>query len=204
MKKKTRLKGFKNIHFAPFANGTFGTPVALPGAKKLEASLNYELEQRESDDRIDEQNYIFKGGEGTVSLKSLTPDEYEVLFSNEVNEEFVAVRTTDIAAQGALLYERRFTESNHKRLYCIFNVKFAPSSLAAESCGDGTKEIDEELAFSVGEHDENLVYVMLDTDTTKPNLQALISKWYTKVPSIPVEEASVIKDEMKEMEKKKN
>lgn len=204
MKKKTRLKGFKNIHFAPFVDGTFETPVQLPGAKKLEASLNYELEQRESDDRIDEQNYIFKGGEGTVSLKSLTPAEYKVLFSNTVNDEFVAVRTTDIAAQGALLYERRFTESNQRRLYCIFNVKFAPSSLAAESCGDGTKEIDEELTFSVGEHDDNLVYVMLDTDTTKPNLQALINKWYTQVPTIPTEDVSELKSEMLKMEKKKN
>lgn len=182
--KKTRLKGFKNIHFAPFVDGTFGTPVGLPGAKKLEAALNYELEQRESDDRIDEQSYIFKGGEGSVSLKSLTPEEYGVLFANSVNAELVAVRTTDIAPQGALLYERRFTESNHRRLYCIFNVKFAPSSLAAESCGDGTKEIDEELSFSVGEFDDDLVYITLDTDTEAEELLALINTWFTKVPDL--------------------
>lgn len=184
MKKKTRLKGLKKIHYAPISDSGFAIPTHLTGAKKLEATLDYELEQRESDDVIDDQEYIFKGGNGKVSLKSLTPDEYKVLFSNAMKEGLVAVKTTDIAPQGALMFERQFVGSSHKRLYCIFNVKFAPSSLSAESCGDGTKEIDDELEFAIGEFEDNYVYIFVDTDTDNAQVKALITKWYTAVPTV--------------------
>lgn len=184
MKKKTRLKGLKKIHFAKLVDGVYSAPVHLEGAKKLEASLDYELEQRESDDIIDEQEYIFKGGSGKVSLKSMTPSEYEILFGNEISDSLVAVKSTNESSQGALLFERTFTRGGHKRLYCLFNTKFSPTGINAESCGDGTKEIDEELEFAVGEFEENYIYITVDTDTEDAALLALIEKWYTEIPTI--------------------
>ncbi|MGL5507206.1 MAG: major tail protein [Paraclostridium sp.] len=193
MKKKTRLKGLRKIHFAAIAANGFATPLHLTGAKKLEAALDYELEQRESDDIIDEQEYIFKGGSGKLNLKSMTPQEYKEMFNNAVGDGLVAVKTTDEAPQGALLFERQFSKGGHKRLYCIYNVKFAPSSINAESCGDGTKEIDEELEFAVGEFEDNYIYITLDTDTTDAEELALISTWYTEVPPIEAIKAIVNK-----------
>lgn len=204
MKSKTRLKGLRNIHFASNKTGTFVTPVHLSGAKKIESELKYELEQRESDNIIDEQEYVFTGGEGKLVLKSLTPIEHEALFDNETLDELVIVRTTDNAPSGALLFERNFAKSHHKRLYCIFNTLFAPCSLQGESSGKGTVELDEELSFSVGEYDDNVVYIFLDTDTTNPELLKLVETWYTKVPTIP--EIATIREEMRriEAEQRKN
>lgn len=194
--KKTRLRGFKNIHFAPLTiEGAYATPVHLPGAKKFEASLKYELEQYESDDIIDEQSYKFQGGEGKQSLKSLTPEEHEVLFGNYVDDEMVIVRSTDQAPQGAILYERQLSGTPYKRLYCLYNAKFAPSQLAAESMGLGTKEIDEELTFTVGEGPDNIIYISIDTDSTKPGHAEIIKNWYKQVYIPTAEEAvQMLKD----------
>lgn len=203
MKKKVRLRGLKKIHFARIGdNGEFETPVHLTGAKKFESSLNYELEQRESDDIIDEQSYLFQGGEGTLTLKSLTPREYEEMFGNTVNDGLVAVRTTDIAPQGAILFERAFSGSHHKRLYCVFNCKFAPTGISAESMGMGTVEINEELSFSVGEYDDNLVYVTLDTDSEVEAHKELINNWFNSVVTAEkIKAAELPTDQVKKIKK---
>lgn len=179
--KKMRLKGFRNVHFAKITDEGYDTPVPLTGGKKINVELNYESEEYESDDMIDEQEYIFTGGEGTLSLKSLLPSEYALLFSNEVNDGEVAIRTSDIPANGALLFERQKRNSRDKRLYVIYNSKFAPSAIAAESVGKGGGEIDDELKFSIGEIDDNLLIFFIDTDIASEQQKNKIENWYKKV-----------------------
>lgn len=180
--KKLRLKGFKNVHFAKTGvAGAYEVPTHLTGGKKVNIELKYESEDFESDDMIDEQEYIFMGGDGGLTLKSLLPDEYELLFGNTVDGGEVAIRTTDIAPNGALLFERQKRNSNAKRLYVIYNTKFAPSAIAAESAGKGGGDIDEELKFAIGEADDNLVVYFIDTDIATPAQKTKIDKWYTEV-----------------------
>lgn len=179
--KKMRLKGFRNVHYAKITNGQYDAPVHLKGGKKINVELNYESEEYESDDIIDEQEYIFTGGEGTLALKSLLPSEYALLFSNEVDEGEVTIRTSDIPSNGALLFERQKRNSKDKRLYVLYNTKFAPSAIAAESVGKGGGEIDEELKFSVGETEDNLLIYFLDTDLASEEQKAKIENWYKAV-----------------------
>ncbi|WP_312288156.1 major tail protein [Terrisporobacter sp.] len=193
MSKKLRLKGFRNVHYAKFTEGVFEAPVHLTGGKKVNIELKYESEEFESDDMIDEQEYIFAGGEGTLTLKSLLPSEYELLFGNTVDGGEVAIRTTDIASNGALIFERQLRNSHHKRLYVIYNVKFAPSSISAESVGKGGGDIDEELTFSVGESSDNLVVFFLDTLNATESQTAKIDKWFTAVQSPGQAETQVLK-----------
>lgn len=180
--KKLRLKGFRSVHFAPLETGnTYAVPVNLTGGKKVNIELKYESEDFESDDIIDEQEYIFMGGDGSLTLKSLLPSEYELLFGNSVNGGEVAIRTSDIAPNGALLFERQKRNSKDKRLYAIYNTKFAPSAIAAESAGKGGGDIDEELKFAIGEANDNLVVYFLDTDLATTAQKAKAAKWYTEV-----------------------
>ena len=180
--KKLRLKGFKNVHFAKTGvAGAYEVPTHLTGGKKVNIELKYESEDFESDDMIDEQEYIFMGGDGGLTLKSLLPDEYELLFGNTVDGGEVAIRTTDIAPNGALLFERQKRNSNAKRLYVIYNTKFAPSAIAAESAGKGGGDIDEELKFAIGEADDNLVVYFIDTDIATEPQKLKIAKWYEEV-----------------------
>ena len=179
--KKLRLKGFRNVHFAKISDAGYEVPVHITGGKKVNIELKYESEDFESDDMIDEQEYIFMGGDGGLTIKSLIPSEYELLFGNTVDGGEVAIRTTDIASNGALLFERQKRNSNHKRLYAIYNTKFAPSAIAAESAGKGGGDIDEELKFSIGEADDNLVVYFLDTDLATEAQKTKIAKWYKEV-----------------------
>lgn len=180
--KKLRLKGFRNVHFSKIGvDGAYEVPTHMTGGKKVNVELKYESEDFESDDMIDEQEFIFLGGEGGLNLKSLLPSEYELLFGNTVDGGEVAIRTTDIAPNGALLFERQKRNSHHKRLYVIYNTKFAPSAIAAESAGKGGGDIDEELKFSIGEAEDNLVVYFLDTDLATEAQKTKIAKWYTEV-----------------------
>lgn len=189
--KKLRLKGFRNVHFAKIGSaGDYEAPTLMTGGKKVNIELKYESEDFESDDMIDEQEYIFMGGDGSLTLKSLLPDEYELLFGNTVDGGEVAIRTTDIAPNGALLFERQKRNSNAKRLYVIYNTKFAPSAIAAESAGKGGGDIDEELKFAIGEADDNLVVYFIDTDIATEPQKAKITKWYTEVQYPGTSEAS--------------
>lgn len=190
--KKLRLKGFRNVHFAKIGVGAraYEVPTLMTGGKKVNIELKYESEDFESDDMIDEQEYIFMGGDGSLSLKSLLPEEYELLFGNTVDGGEVAIRTTDIAPNGALLFERQKRNSNAKRLYVIYNTKFAPSAIAAESAGKGGGDIDEELKFAIGEADDNLVVYFIDTDIATEAQKAKIDKWYEEVQFPGTSEAS--------------
>lgn len=191
--KKLRLKGFRNVHYAKFNGETYDTPVHLQGGKKVNIELKYESEEFESDDMIDEQEYIFGGGEGTLTLKSLLPSEYELLFGNTVDGGEVSIKTTDMASTGALIFERQFRNSTNKRLYVIYNVKFAPSSISAESVGKGGGEIDEELSFTVGETKDNLIVFFLDTNTATEEQKAKVSTWFNKVQTPGSTEEQVLR-----------
>lgn len=183
MAKKYRFKGFRNIYFAPIdqTTGEYQKPVRILGGKSISGDLKYELEEFESDDVIDDQEYYFAGGEGKLSLKSLLPEDYELLFGSTVDAGGVAVRSTDVAPAGALLFERQLRGAVGKRLYCVYNVKFAPTGFNAESSGQGAGETNDELTFAIGEGEDNLIIYTLDTNLASPEQITKSQTWYTEI-----------------------
>lgn len=177
--KKKRLGGFRNIHMANLVEGVYADPVAIKGGKSINAELNYEQEEFESDDEVDYSEFIFTGGEGTLALASLIPEEYTVIFGNKKVKGGVAVKTSDLSPNNAIMFERQKKDRVNKRLYVIYNTKFAPSSIKAESAAKiGNEEIDE-LKYSVGSND-GLIYHFIDTDDPTVT-QDQITNWYTEV-----------------------
>lgn len=180
MAAKKRLGGLKNIHFAKLVDGEYTTPVKLEGAKKIECELEFEGVEFFSDDIIDFSDYVFAGGEGTVTLKGLAPDDYNLLFGNTVEKGGVSVKSTDISNEGAFLFERGKVGSNAKRLYVIYACKCSPTSISGETREGGINEEVVEITFSVRELDTNDIYYFMDTDAIDADT-AKISAWYTKV-----------------------
>lgn len=180
--KKKRLGGFSNIHVAPLTSaGTYGTPVAIEGAKSVEVSLNYENIQFYADNAIDHSEYIFAGGEGTLTISGLTPSEYSLLFGCTVENGVVRVKTSDIAPEMALLFERKKLGTNKVVRYIVYAVKFAPTSISASTMEGSVSEENFELTFSVRETAENDVYTFADgTEVTGANATAYDS-WYDAV-----------------------
>lgn len=183
-KQKQRLKGLSNIHVAVIDDsGTHLTPVKVEGAKSISAELTFEGEEFESDNVIDYSDFIFTGGEGTMTLKSMSLSEFELLFNNAYIKGGVEINTKDIAPNCAILFERLKLDRKNKRLYVIYNNKFAPAGIKGQSAAKpGTEETDE-LKFSIGEFTDGKVVYFIDTDD--PNVtQTQITNWYKTVQFI--------------------
>lgn len=178
---KKRLGGFKNIHVAPVTGETFGTPIKIEGAKEVEAELAYETVQFYADNAIDYQDFIFNGGEGTLTLSGLTVQEYNTLFGSTVDKGGVLVKSTDVAPELALLFERDVLGvAGGKRLYVLYACKFAPPTIGAQTKEGNVEEEPVELQFTVRELSDASVFYMLDTTETGVD-QAEVTGWYTSV-----------------------
>ncbi|WP_052427415.1 major tail protein [Neobacillus niacini] len=175
---KKRLGGFKNIHVAPLTGSTYGTPVKIEGAKSIEAELSYEQVQFYADNAIDYNDFVFNGGEGTLTISGLTIQEYNTLFGATVNAGGVLVKSTDVAPELAILFERNKLGSNFKTLYAIYAVKFAPPAISAQTLEGGVEEETVELTFTVRALEDASVFYMVDSETA-PALQ--VTDWYSTV-----------------------
>lgn len=182
---KKRLGGFSNIHVAKLlSDNTYQAPVAITGAKAVEAELAYEQVQFYADNAIDYSDFIFNGGEGTLTISGLTTDEYNTLFGSTVADGGVLVKSGDIAPELALLFERNKLGTNHKVYYVLYAVKFAPPSISAQTLEGGVEEETVELTFTVREISDGSVFFMLDSEVYPVPVDPLENKvehWYQTV-----------------------
>lgn len=184
MAKTKACVGIDKVYFAPKrADGGYETPVRILHAKKLESQFNYENIQEWADNIAVINEFLYGGGEGTLSVLGLTPEEQILLFGNQKAKGGLFVTDTDSAPEGAFLFERRKV-GGAKRLYVIYSCKCSPIDISAETIeeGKGTYEVNE-INFSIGSHEKdnkNYVYFYIDTDSQ--NVVAdQITKWYTEV-----------------------
>lgn len=176
---KKRLGGFSNIHVAKLnADGTYITPVLIEGAKSVEAELAYEQVQFYADNAIDYNDFIFNGGEGTLTLSGLTAAEYNTLFGSTVANGGVLVKSTDVAPEVAILFERKKLGTNFKMLYVVYATKFAPPAISAQTLEGGIEEEPVELTFTVRAMDNGDVFYMMDSETGTP---AKVTAWFNTV-----------------------
>jgi phi13 family phage major tail protein len=180
-KKKKILAGLSNIHFAPFVDGAYETPVPILFAKKIENKLDYENDAEWADDKVVDNGYDFVGGEGTLSVLALTAEEQALLFGNAIVKGGIVVNSNDVSPEGAFLFERKKKRSTHKRLYVVYNCVCSPTSISAETIEDGKGEGSvDEISYSIGENENGDIYHYIDTDDTTASTEA-ISKWFTEV-----------------------
>ncbi|MEG2056825.1 MAG: hypothetical protein RRZ84_02805 [Romboutsia sp.] len=156
---KKIMYGLENIHVAKLTNGTYATPVAIEGAKSVEASFAYESNSIFADNRNVYTVNGFAGGEGTLGILSLSADEYQLLFGHtKIGDEGYISKSTDIAPAVALGFSRRRADGK-SQAYWIYNVKFKPTTLSATTMEEGKIEEDVlELEFSIMETPDNKIF----------------------------------------------
>ncbi|MTP85231.1 hypothetical protein GMB26_12045, partial [Turicibacter sanguinis] len=161
------LIGLGDIHFAPYVEGEFQTPVPITFAKKCEAKTNFE-EDPEWADNIDvSPGFAYTGGEGTLTTLGLTAEEQVLLFGNTAVKGGVIINSSDVAPQGAFLFSRKKKKSDHKRLFVIYSCVCAPSALVnAETLEEGKGSAEEvEINFTVGQLEDGSIAFYVDTDS---------------------------------------
>lgn len=131
-----------------------------------------------ADNAIDYSDYVFNGGEGTLTVSGLTMSEYNTLFGSTVNAGGVLVKSTDVAPEVAILFERKKLGSSYIVLYTLYACKFAPPAIGAKTMEGGVEEENVELKFTVRELADGGIFYMLDSESAP---QAQIDGWYTAV-----------------------
>lgn len=181
MNKKKLLKGFSNVHFAPFEEDDYTTPIPIQNAKKIEAELKYESEQEWADDGIVDDEFNYAGGEGSLTTLGLDKTEYNALFSNKIVKGGIVVNSGDVAREGAFLFERKRKNSKHRRLYAIYACKCSQSGINAETIEDGKGAAGEdEIKFTVGQAENGDIFHFIDTDDPTVE-QETITNWFKTV-----------------------
>ncbi|XBN94894.1 hypothetical protein BACILLUS_000803 [Priestia megaterium] len=140
--------------------------------------MAYESVQFYSDNAIDYSDFIFNGGEGTLTVSGLTMSEYETLFGSTVANGGVLVKSTDIAPEVAILFERNKLGTSDKVLYVIYASKFAPPTIAAQTMEGSVEEETLELKFTVREVEDGKVFYMVDSGEATGTV---VTDWYTSV-----------------------
>lgn len=175
------LKGLKNIHFAKIEGVGYETPSRILFAKAIENKLKYEGEEEWGDDRLVDSSAGYAGGEGKLNVLGLTKEEQSLLFGNKKVKGGIAVNSSDIAPQGAFLFERGKKNSTHKRLYVVYACQCSPTSFSAETVEEGKGKAGvEEIEYVIGERNDGLIYHYVDTDDSTVD-QTTIQNWYTTV-----------------------
>ena len=183
---KSKVKaclGLSNIHFAPFNGATFETPVKILHAKKIENKFKYENIQEWADNIAVINEYLYGGGEGSLTTLGLNKEERILLFGNKGVKGGVVVSDTDEAPIGAFLFERRLS-GGHRRLYVVYACKCSPTDVSGETIEEGKgnyENNDIEYSISSCEHEGvNLVYFYIDTNDPTVD-QEQITNWYKNV-----------------------
>lgn len=199
MSEKKVIRGFRNIHFAPFKNGRFEKPVRILGAKSGEFKLNFEHDPTYAEDGLFDNGYLYTGGEGSISVLEMTPDEQVLILGNKRVKGGVVVNSNDEAPSGAFLFEKQFKGSTHKRLYVVYNCVCSNPGLAMQTIEDKAEDSVAEIPLSVSEDSEGNIYYFIDTND--PNVVTeQVTNWYTEVqtPQEITEELSESEEEAKE------
>ena len=181
MAEKQVIRGFSNIHFAPLTGeGTYGAPVKIAGAKSGEFKLNFEHDPSYADDVIFNNGFLYTGGEGTISVLELTPDEQALILGNKKVKGGVVVNSNDVAPSGAFLFEKKFKGSTHKRLYVVYNCICSNPGLTMQTIEDKAEDSVCEIPLSVSETSDGNIYFFIDTNDATVD-QAQVTGWYTSV-----------------------
>ncbi|XZM35393.1 major tail protein (plasmid) [Clostridium perfringens] len=183
--KKKILKGFAEIHFAPFRDNEFQTPIAIDNAKSIKSELNYESESIWAEDQIVDNDLNYAGGEGTLGVLGLSAKDLNTLYNNKLVKGGVLVKSDDEAPDGAFLFSRK-KKNGHKRLYVIYACKCSPTGINAEGIEDGKGDPSvEEVKFTVGQLENKNIYFFIDTDDSTVD-QEQVTNWFKEVQE-PIE-----------------
>lgn len=174
---KKRLAGLKGIHVAPFNGSAFETPIPITGAKSVSAELEYSEVKFYADDVNDFSDYQFSGGSGELVLSGLKLEEYKTLFGSAYADGITTVNSSDVTPQLALLFERKKLGTQERMLYVLYNVKFAPPTIEANTLEGDISEETITLSFTVSEMANGDVYRIADTEKNKE----VADGWYNKV-----------------------
>lgn len=175
------IYGMDQIHVAKVGvDGTFLAPVAILGAKNVEASFEATEKVIYADNKAVYNDKRITKGSGKLGVLGLTMEEKALLAGTEAMSGGFALNADMNAPSLALMFAQDKADGG-KLLTVLYNVQFAIPGIQAVSTEGEITETLSDLEFSVLP-DVNDGYFFYTVDTTDASADAeLVSKWFTEV-----------------------
>lgn len=179
--KEKIIYGLKNIHVAKMNDdGTYSVPVAILGAKSVEATFESSEKIIYADDGSRYSDKRITSGSGTLGVLGLTMTEKALLAGSENMSGGFALNAANNAPSLALLFEQTKADGG-KILSAIYNVQFDIPGISAVTTEEEIEEQVFEIDFSaLPETKENYYYYTIDTKDAKADA-TIVEKWFTEV-----------------------
>lgn len=172
--------GFDKIHVAKVnEDGSFGVPVAILGAKSVEASFESSEKKIYADNKIVCSDKRVSSGKGKLGVLGLTMTEKALLAGGENMSGGFALSSTTTAPNLALLFSQDKRDGG-QILSVIYNVQFDIPGINATATEDEVEEQLFEIDFTSLPGADGYYYYTVDTKDKDVD-QAIVSKWFTEV-----------------------
>ncbi|GAA0863542.1 major tail protein [Paraclostridium tenue] len=172
--------GFDKIHVAKVnEDGTFGVPVAILGAKSVEATFETSEKKVHADNKIVCSDKRVSSGKGKLGVLGLTMTEKALLAGGENMSGGFALSSTTNAPNLALLFSQDKKDGG-QILSVLYNVQFDIPGINATTTEDEIEEQIFEIDFTSLPSSDGYYYYTVDTKDKDAD-QAIVSKWFTEV-----------------------
>ncbi|KPI54820.1 hypothetical protein KW95_01765 [Clostridioides difficile] len=176
---KKIVYGMDKIHVAKISEDGYVTPMAIVGAKDVEANFEIGDKTIYADNKGIYNNKKISKGSGKLGVIGLTTDEKCLLGGTENMSGGYALADNVIPPNLALLFAQDKADGG-SLLTVIYNVQFNPVSIAAVTTEDSIEETKTELDFTALVGKDGYWYYTIDTTDSKVDAD-MISKFFTEV-----------------------
>lgn len=177
-----RIKyGISSVYYAPITDldtGTFGAPVAMPGAVSLTLEQQGEVYKSYADNIVWYQAAANNGYEGDLELRTIPETFYTDILGQSLEEtdKVLVEKSTDSTKPFALLFKFNGDAANidHVLYYCTATRPSIESTTVEDTVEVGSEII---TISAAGLPSNGLVKAKSTPDTTS----TITQKWYTEV-----------------------
>lgn len=169
--------GLKNMHYAVLNDGTYGTPVAVPGAVNLSLDPQGDSSTFYADDIAYYVSSSFSGYSGDLELARIPDQMREDLWGDTKNTDGVLVESVGTEpATFALLGQIDGDKNN--RLFVFYNCTASRPSFGSSTIAESKEPVTETCTITVTPRASDNKVKAVTTDTTA---EATLSGWFTSV-----------------------
>ncbi len=179
--KEKIVYGLNEIHVAKVADdGTFGVPVAILGAKTVEATFESSEKKIYADNNTVYVDKRVSSGKGKLGVLGLTMTEKALLAGGENMSGGFALNKNTNAPNLALLFSQDKADGG-KILTVVYNSQFSIPGINAVTTEEEMEEQIAEIEFTCSpELAEGYYYYSVDTKDANID-KTMVEAWFTKV-----------------------
>ena len=166
--------GLSQVYYAVLTAGTYGTPVAIPGAVSISLEAQGELSKFYADNGVYWQASNNQGYEGDLEMAKLPEAFLTAIFGDVKGTNGVVAEYDNVEPnEFALLFE--FSGDDDHTRYCFYNCTATRPSVNSETTGETLEPVTESITISAVGGSDHIVKGYVEEGATA------YSGWFSTV-----------------------